>query len=311
MAKIGCIDIGTNSVRILGLEINDKGDINQILRDMRIIRLGAGMGLKGKIATYSMDLLIDTLNYFQEIGGRHGIKRYYAVCTSAVRSAKNKEEFINYISKATKIPLKVLSGEEEGNLAFMGATEKEPSNKKICVIDIGGGSTEIILGKGKVILDSKSVDIGAVWMTEKFLSSDPISSKEYKIMLDNVKKSFSESLLQIKEKSVNIDSAIGIGGTITTLASILLKMEIYNPEKICGFSFDLNQLKAIINKLLRKDLNDRKNIPGLQPGRVDIIPAGAGILYILMKELGLCSIKVKDTDLLMGMAIKIFQNELF
>lgn len=310
MKKIGCIDIGTNSIRMLGLETDNKGNFIPIIRCMEIVRPGRGVGLNRELAVDSIKAVKDTLKQFKNSGKRLGIDTYYAVCTSAVRDADNREEFLKEITETFNIPVKLLSGEEEAVLTYIGAIYGEHLRDiKTIVIDIGGGSTEIILGKGYDIIYFKSINIGAVRMTERFISSDPIIIEEYKEMLNSIRQDISACISDIKGRETDIELLIGVGGTITTLAAMLLDMKSYDPEKISGFSFGLNQLKIIIDDLLSKDIEERKKIPGLQPKRADIIPVGAGILLVLMEELGLKNIKVKDSDLLMGMALKIFQND--
>lgn len=301
--RIACIDIGTNSIRMLGLEIN-RDRFTPLIRLMEITRLGKGVDVNGVLNRQSIERAKHTLRDFKEKGEDLGITAFYVAATSAVRDAANKKEFLHEIKDSTGLTVEVLSGEEEAKLSFIGAVFEEPleEHEPVMVIDIGGGSTEFILGKGKEPAVLKSFDVGAVRMTEKYITADPIAVKEYNAMLEGVKRIIGPFIKEIRQTDP-IDQVIGVGGTVTTLAAMLLKMEIYDIEKIQGFTFGLQQLRGLIGEMLAKKMDERKKIPGLQPKRADIIPAGAGILLCIMEEMEIDEIKVKDSDLLLGMAI--------
>jgi exopolyphosphatase/guanosine-5'-triphosphate,3'-diphosphate pyrophosphatase len=181
----------------------------------------------------------------------------------------------------------------------LGALEVVDKNENILVIDIGGGSSEFILGDKSKIEFSKSENVGAVRMTEKFLSKDPIDLNEFNLMSDFIYKEIENTINYLKGKK--IDKLIGIGGTITSLSAMNQQLEVYSMEKIHNSNISLDEIKIVLQNLIKMTLNDKKTLKGLQPKRADIITAGVKILEIIMENLELDTITVSEYDNLEGL----------
>lgn len=303
MDPIAVIDIGTNSIRILAVKRNSDGGIETILRAMKIVRLGEEVDKNRLLSPYAMDRGISALRELKSKAQESGISSFFPLATSAVRDAGNREEFVERVKDETGLNIKVLSGIEEAELSFQGAVWDFEFEFPVLVIDIGGGSTEFTIGRRKPVF-SESIDIGAVRITERFFKNDPITKEEYKKAALFIKNEI--TLIRSKLQKHNFRTAIGVGGTMTTLAAIEKGLKEYNPEYISGFCLTLKEVDRIIEKLLAKTTTERQKIPGLQPERADIIPAGALIVKTIIETISLQKIIVRDSDLLLGYALKVF-----
>ena len=282
---------------------------------------------------------------FVQKSEKYGAKKILAMATSAVRDAKNKDEFIQTIYQKTGINIKIISGEEEAELGYKGVmvgikqgtfysvsgsvNQKNcPLNSEIAnigggktdelffnnpadsviVIDIGGGSTELTLGEGGTFKRTISLDIGAVRMTERFITTDPIDKKEYKKMnteiYNTIKKVKQEIIFhnRIGNQTGNRPvTTVGIGGTITTLAALHQKLDPYDPQKVHNYKLTLENINNLKEELLSLTINQIKQLKGIHPKRADIIAAGVTILSIIMDSLNLKEIMVSEYDNLEGL----------
>jgi len=295
--KYCVIDIGTNSIRMLIAEAVGK-KLNIIKKDLEMTRIGKGVDKTKHLSQDGMDRTIEAIKKFKEAAQVKGVLNIYAIATSAVRDAENKLDFIDRVKRETGIEIQVISGEREAELGFKGVIGGIGCNGNILTIDIGGGSTELILGNNKGIIFSKSIDIGAVRLTDKFVTTDPISEAELNLINNYIKSSIKDYLDRLKD--FNIDKVVGIGGTITTLAAIKEEMSQYDRNKIHNSSLTLEDIKVSIIKFINMTNDERKNIRGLQPKRADIILAGSLILLHLMKGISKKEIIVSDYDNLEG-----------
>ena len=296
--KIGAIDIGTNSMRLLVAEYID-GKLYNREKFVNTTRIGQGVDSEGYISEEAIERNIKALKEFSDIANEKGCEYIYCIGTSALRDSKNGNEFINLAKVETNVDVDIISGEEESNLAFIGVLQGLDDTNNILVLDIGGGSTEFILGDESGIKYAKSENVGALRMTEKFLSTDPICENEFEDMSNFIEETISDTINILKEK--NIRQIVGIGGTITSVSAINQELETYFMEKIHGSKVNEKELDNILQNLKKMTLNDKKNIKGLQPKRADIITAGVRILNIIMKKLEKENIIVSEYDNLEGL----------
>lgn len=237
-------------------------------------------------------------------------EKVYCIGTSALRDSKNGDDFIQLAKNKADIDVEIISGKEESTLGFIGVaeglTDRLKEEESILVLDIGGGSTEFILGNLKGIKFNKSENIGAVRMTEKFLKADPISEEEFKSMIRFIEEQINDTIEFLKNKK--IDKVVGIGGTITSISAINQELETYSMEKIHNSSVDIEEVEKILQNLKKMTLNDKKNLKGLQPKRADIITSGVKILQIIMKKIEIKNIIVSEYDNLEGLICRKSQK---
>ena len=296
--KIGAIDIGTNSMRLLITDYID-GNFKNRKKFVNTTRIGQGVDKEGFISKEAIERNIDALKEFKDVCTENGCEYIYCMGTSALRDSKNGDEFVYLAKESTGIDVEIISGEEESNLGFQGVLQGVEKKGNILVLDIGGGSTEFILGNNKGIKFAKSENVGALRMTEKFLKTEIIDDEEFLKMSSYIKKEVNSTLEYIKEKT--IDNLVGIGGTITSLSAINQELEVYSIEKVHNSKMEKKQIEKILQNLKKMTLSDKKTLKGLQPKRADIITAGVEILNIIMKNLELQDIVVSEYDNLEGL----------
>lgn len=307
--RIGAIDIGTNSMRLL---IADYEDGNLLNREkfVNTTRIGEGVDKKGYISQEAIQRNIDGLIDFNRMCKDRKCEKVYCIGTSALRDSKNGDDFIQLAKNKADIDAEIISGKEESTLGFIGVaeglTDRLKEEESILVLDIGGGSTEFILGNLKGIKFNKSENIGAVRMTEKFLKADPISEEEFKSMIRFIEEQINDTIEFLKNKK--IDKVVGIGGTITSISAINQELETYSMEKIHNSSVDIEEVEKILQNLKKMTLNDKKNLKGLQPKRADIITSGVKILQIIMKKIEIKNIIVSEYDNLEGLICRKSQK---
>jgi len=287
MLKAG-IDIGTNSTRLLIARCQE-GQISPVFTALETTRIGEGVGTTGMINPLPLARTLRCLEKYLENCNQYGVKNVRIAATSAVRDAKNKEEVAEKVYEKTGVKLEILTGEKEAELSYLGAISDLDTNKEnnIMVLDIGGGSTELI-HPGPEGIQYKSVNLGAVRLSEnqKLLGKIPI------ILLDLIPK-----------QPFNNPCLVGVGGTVTTLVAIKLGLEEYDPDLVHGHHLKIRDIKNISRKLQGMSLDERKKLRGLQPGRADIIPYGVLILEEVMELLKVSEITASEKDILYGMII--------
>lgn len=296
--RIGAIDIGTNSMRLLICDYIDNKLENRV-KFVNTTRIGKGVDKNGYISEEAINRNIIALKEFANICKENKCERIYAIGTSALRDSKNKEEFINLAKLESSIDVEIITGEEESNLGFKGVLEGLNSEDDILVLDIGGGSTEFIIGGVEGIKFAKSENVGALRMTEKFLIKDSICKNEFDNMSSFIENEIDETLKYIKNKGIK--KLVGIGGTITSLSAMNQELEVYSMEKIHNSLISKDDIKLILQNLKKMTLSDKKNLKGLQEKRADIITAGVKILDIIMENLEIENIIVSEYDNLEGL----------
>ena len=295
--KIATIDIGTNSMRLLIADYNNK--LENRKKYVNTTRIGQGVDKEGYISEDALQRNLNALEEFANICKEQGCQAIYCMGTSALRDSKNGSIFVERAKQKTNINVEIISGNEESNLGFMGVLEGLDTDESILVIDIGGGSTEFIVGDKKGIKFAKSENVGALRMTEKFLSKDPIDTDEFDNMSKFIYDEIEDTIDYIKSKQIK--KIVGIGGTVTSLSAINQELEVYSMEKIHNSEVSIKNIKDILQNLKQMTLSDKKTLKGLQPKRADIITAGVEILNIIMKNLEIEKIIVSEYDNLEGL----------
>ena len=298
--KIGTIDIGPNSMRLLIADYKNN-KIENRKKYINITRIGQGVDDKGYITEEALERNLNALKEFADKCIEEKCEKVYCMGTSALRDSKNGQDFVNRAKELTNIDVKIICGEEESNLGFMGVLEGAGGDKSnyILVLDIGGGSTEFIVGNEDGIKFCKSENVGALRMTEKFITTDPISDEEFNKMSDFIEKTISSTLDKIK--GMHVSKLVGIGGAITSLSAMNQQLEVYSMEKVHNSVVTKKDLEKILQNLKKMTLSDKKTIKGLQPKRADIITAGVKILHIVMEKLEIEKIMISEYDNLEGL----------
>ena len=280
MERVASIDIGTNTILLLIAEVQE-GTVKPLLEKETIVRLGEGLQQTGALSEGAMERGIQTLTQCLKECEEMGVQRIFAAGTSALREAKNAGDFLKRVEEKLTLPIEIISGEEEAQLSFLAvATDLGGLEKTILVVDVGGGSTEFVLGKGNQISHWVSLPLGSVRFTEQLLLSDPLRQAEWVNMENEIIKGLEK--VPHPQKPFTM---VAVGGTATTLASVEMGLEHFIYEKIHHFVLGRKALKSQLELYRSKPLEERRKIPGLFPARADVILAGGAILYFAMEEL--------------------------
>jgi len=300
--RVAAIDIGTNTILLLVAEVEAVGRITPLWQEQRITRLGRGVDRTRRLSPQAMAESFAVLEEYVKISHRLGAEKILAVGTSALREAKNRGQFTERVEQQLGLPIKVVSGEEEAQLTLLGAlSNKRHLEGNVLVVDIGGGSTEFILGRGDEILGLQSVEMGSVRLTERWVHHDPITDEEYEELVGSVRQQLKRVDPLFRKE---ISYLVGVAGTVTTLAAMDQRMTVYDGEKIDGSGLELSALEKIIGELKRRTLAERMQMPGLEPRRADVILAGAVLLSETMHGFGSSRVIVSDRGVRFGIAVR-------
>lgn len=291
--KYAAIDMGTNSCRLLIAQYID-GKLETAYRHTRSNRLGEGLSLTGKINEVAMQRTVHCLEEYKMIMAEKGVDVFHAIATSAVRQADNQEEFIQFLMAKCAITPEVISGQREAELSYAGVISDWNENNNPLVVDLGGGSTEIIWNAEKIF--STSLPIGAVRATEALMSAGDIA--EIISVLGGYKEQLAKYPLVL------------VGGTVTSLAAVKLALEVYDSAKVHGQKLTRSEIADIYNLLATVPLRLRQRLPGLQPERADIIVKGTMIVLLIMDFLGKEEITVSENDILAGVIEELHNRAL-
>ena len=300
MSRIAAVDVGTNSTRLLVAE--DQLPLQVVERQMRITRLGQGVDATGHLDDSALERTLMCIADYATIWRELGADRVRLTATSAVRDASDRERFFSGVRERTGIEAEVLSGEDEGRTAFRGATALIDGQAPYLVLDIGGGSTEFILGTDAPEAMT-SRQLGCVRVAERELLSDPPS-------LDQIAEArgFADGELDAVEVVIAPGAArtlVGVAGTITTIAALHLALDTYQPDRIHGSRIPAEQVAEITERLLAMTTAERRALGPMAPGREDVIHAGALILDRVMARYGFADVLVSESDILDGLAMSL------
>ena len=299
MERVASIDIGTNTILLLIAKV-EEGKLKPLFEMETIVRLGEGVQKNGVLSEEAMKRGFQTLAQYLEQCQTMGVQKIFAVGTSALREAKNSDHFLKMIQEKLYLSIEIISGEEEAQLSFLAvARDFNELKKSTLVIDVGGGSTEFILGKGDQITQWVSLPLGSVRFTEQFLFSEPAQKGEWEIMEGEIRK-----LLPKIPHPQGPLSLVAVGGTATTLASVEQGLAEFIPEKIHHFVLKKEALRNQLHLYRSKTIDERRKIPGLPPARADMILAGGAILYVAMEDLNCPSVLVSCHGVRYGLLYK-------
>ncbi|MCW2749538.1 MAG: exopolyphosphatase [Aeromicrobium sp.] len=296
--RVAAIDCGTNSIRLLISDIQG-GAKSDHLREMRIVRLGEGVDETGHLTDAAIGRTLQATRSYAELIPLLGVDRVKFCATSAVRDADNGEAFGDLIEGILGVRPVVLAGLDEARASFLGAT-RDLDPVRTLVVDIGGGSTEIVVGAGEEIEWSTSLDIGSVRLTERFLGNDPPSVAE----VTDCMRYLDGLLAPVAQELAPISNFVGVAGTITTVAAHALALPSYDSNAIHLARLDLDDVRTACLSLARMSVADRRALPFMHPGRADVIGAGALILDRVIELLPFetDTMVVSEHDILDGIA---------
>jgi len=298
--RVAVVDVGSNSTRLLVAD-GAADRVVELERQSRVTRLGRGVDLTGQLSTEAIEAACEAIADYVGICGEREVERIEAIATSAVRDASNGEAFVAELRERFALSARVLDGEEEARLTYTGATFERPPAEPTLVIDIGGGSTELVVGSGREISFHASLQAGVVRHTERHIASDPPTPNELEALAASVRALIEEAV--DSDPAATARAGIAVAGTPTSLASIELGLEPYDPAQVHERTLDLRLIQRLLSQLASAPLAKRAEIPGLHPDRAQSIVAGVVILVEAMRAFGLEEIEVSEHDILYGVAI--------
>jgi exopolyphosphatase / guanosine-5'-triphosphate,3'-diphosphate pyrophosphatase len=302
VTRVAAIDCGTNSLRLLIADVDD-GVVHDLVREMRVVRLGQGVDRTGRLAPEALERTRAALADYAAAIDAHGAQRVRMVATSATRDASNRSEFVAMVRRELGVEPDVIAGQEEAELSFAGAVSAlDTVTGPLLVADIGGGSTELVRGGDGGLL-AHSMDVGCVRMTERHLRDDPPTSDQIAAAVADIR-----AAITAARGDVPLDSAVtfvGVAGTVTTIAAIALGLPEYDSVAIHGSTVTADAVRDVTRRLLAMTHEQRAALPVMHPGRVDVIGGGALVLRTLVEEVGVEAVVASEHDILDGIALSL------
>jgi exopolyphosphatase/guanosine-5'-triphosphate,3'-diphosphate pyrophosphatase len=302
--RVAVVDVGSNSTRLLVADVD--GGVIVRERQSRVTRLGRGVDLSGQLSDEAIEAACAAIADYVAICREYGVDRIAAIATSAVRDASNGSAFVAELRERFALSARVLDGEEEARLTYRGATAEQPPAIPTLVIDIGGGSTEMIVGTGTEIAFHTSLQAGVVRHTERHISGDPPTAVELEALAGDIRTQIGNALAGNDEARAS--AGIAVAGTPTSLAAVELGLEPYDPARVHGHPLSLETIQRLLSQFASAPLAARAAIPGMHPDRAPTIIAGCVILIEAMRAFGLEQIQASEHDILYGMALETARN---
>jgi exopolyphosphatase / guanosine-5'-triphosphate,3'-diphosphate pyrophosphatase len=311
MTRVAAIDCGTNSIRLLVADVPPEGAHTDLLRRMEIVRLGQGVDATGRLAPEAIERTRVVLAEYAAQARELGATGVRMVATSASRDAANRTDFEDMVVATLGQLPDVVPGDEEARLSFLGATASldaavtahgQPAPKPpYLVVDIGGGSTEFVLGDAAGVHAARSVDVGCVRLTERHLHGDPPTADEIQRAEADIRAALAEvaAVVPVEEAA----TLVGLAGSVTTVAALALGLPAYDPDAIHGSRIPVSAVRSVTAVLLTATRARRAAEPVMHPGRVDVIGAGSLILRVVMDAFALDDVVVSEHDILDGIAL--------
>lgn len=302
---VAAIDCGTNAIRLLVARIDEAGTLVEQTRLMRIVRLGEGVDRSGVFAAAALARTFAAVDEYAAVISGHDVGRVRFVATSASRDVANRAAFVAGVRERLGIEPEVISGQEEAALSFAGAVRGLPAGRArlpALVVDIGGGSTEFVLGSAQPQL-AVSVDVGCVRMTERHLHGDPPTVEQVAAAAADIDAAV-ERAAQVVPMA-EAASFVGLAGTVTTVAAMALDLPAYDASILHGAVVSLVDVEQATRRLLALTRAERAALPYMHPGRVDVIAGGAMVLAVAMRRAGAGEVVVSETDILDGIAYRL------
>ena len=303
--RVAVVDIGTNSTRLLIADVDPAtGAIEELLRRSKVTRLGDGVDSGGSLAEDSIERVFATLADYRAAIDSHDCEANLAVLTSAVRDAANGEDFAASVRTDFQLDARILAGSEEAQLTFLGAMSGRPApTEPTVVIDIGGGSTEFVIGLGRAAGFHVSLHVGVVRMSERHIHSDPPAPDELQDLALDARTTILDGLPP--EQRAPVKRAIAVAGTATSAAAIDLELDPYDPARVHGYPLMLATVELLLARLADMDEERRRSVVGLNPDRAPTIVAGMIILEQALRAFELDEAEVSEHDILFGGALRL------
>jgi exopolyphosphatase/guanosine-5'-triphosphate,3'-diphosphate pyrophosphatase len=308
--RVAVVDIGTNSTRLLVADVDaQSGALQELERRSTVTRLGHGVDATGALAADAIERVCDTLATYRSLIDRHGASANLAVLTSAVRDASNGAGFAARVRADFGLDARVLSGDEEAQLTFLGAMSGRPAvapEEPTVVIDIGGGSTEFVVGGERTAGFHTSLRAGVVRMSERHIHSDPPTPEELHALARDVRATLLDGLPA--EQRAPVRHGIAVAGTATSAAAIDQELDPYDPARVHGYRLQLATVELLLARLADMDEGERREVVGLHPDRAPTIVAGMILLEESMRAFELEQVEVSEHDILYGGALQLAES---
>lgn len=295
------IDVGTNSILYLLAETNTRGEIIPAYQEVRSVRLGRNVATDGIILSESLKEAVRILNHYRNLTLKQKAHRIVVIGTQVFRAATNSERVCETIRKKTGFHVEILTEKEEAEWSYTGAIHGRQLHGLTCVVDIGGGSTEVILGDGEHISALESIKLGAVGLTERYIHHDPPLQSEWTSLEEFISASLKDTVGPLLERG---EQLIGVGGTVTALAAQDMHLEHYDPDRVDGSVMPLSHIQKNLQKMKSIPLSERQVLLSLDPNRADIVLAGTAILRAVMGNYNFEQVIVSDRGLRFGIALR-------
>jgi exopolyphosphatase/guanosine-5'-triphosphate,3'-diphosphate pyrophosphatase len=313
VTRVAAVDCGTNSIRLLVADVDEQGALHDVCREMRVVRLGQGVDATGRLAPEAIERTRIALSEYAGMIADAGATAIRMVATSATRDASNREDFFSMTREVlgAVIPgagAEVITGDEEARLSFNGAVgELDPSQGPFVVVDLGGGSTEVVLGDESGVHAAFSTDIGCVRITERCLHDDPPTPAQVEEARAFAQERLGEAFARVPVEQAH--TWVGVAGTMTTIAALAKELPEYDAEQVHLSRIPMPRLREVCDSLIAMTHTERAALGPMHPGRVDVIGGGAIVTLTLAdafeKKAGIDQLVVSEHDILDGIALSI------
>jgi exopolyphosphatase / guanosine-5'-triphosphate,3'-diphosphate pyrophosphatase len=300
--RVAAIDCGTNSIRLLIADV-ESNKLREVVRDMEVVRLGQGVDKTGEFHPDAIARTLEAVDKYAAEIARRGVEKIRFCATSATRDATNRALFIDGVRERLGIDVEVITGVEEAELSFIGAIQElDPKSGPFLVVDIGGGSTEFVLGNTKVEA-AKSVNIGCVRMSERHFTNDPPTTNQIELARADIQEAIAQAAMIVPITKAK--TLVAVAGTATTVAAAALDLEVYDRYSIHLSRISSEKVHKVAEMFLAMDRDKRSNLGYMHPGRIDVIAAGSLVLSEVMKATAATQFIASETDILDGIALSI------
>lgn len=297
MTRIAVVDIGTNSTRLLVADVDAAGNVDELARRSTVTRLGEGLERSGRLADAAIGRVAAALEQYRAVIDELEAEIATGVLTSAARDAANGSELTTLVCDRFAIDARTISGDEEARLTYLGATNGRRHDATTLVVDIGGGSTELVVGRGDDVVFHVSTQVGVVRHSERHLHDDPPTAPQLAALRDDAAAAFAA------HGRADVESGIAVAGTATSCAAMLLELEPYDPDRVEGHVLRRAAVGDLLQRTAALGLAERRALPGLHPDRAPTIVAGIAVLLEAMAAFELDEISVSEHDILRGVAL--------
>lgn len=298
MTRVGVVDLGTNSTRLLVADV-EAGAVTELDRRLTITRLGEGVDARRRLSEAAVNRVFDVLAEYQRAAAALASDRVLAFATSTVRDAANREAFLAEIERRFGFATRLLSGEEEARLTFDGVASARSIAEATLVLDVGGGSTELVLGGPGGISFHISLDLGCVRLTERYLAGDPPAEAELDACAEHVQRLLADTV----PSTVRPSLAIGVAGTVTTLATLHLGLEEEDPEVVHGHVLETRWIASKLAELARMPVEELRAQRGIHRDRAPVLTAGSIVVLETLRHFGLPALEASERDIMDGAAL--------